>query len=104
MITIFDLIQTRGELCEVCGLDKATDAHHCIEMRQKRYMKELTVAENLEAVCHKCHMEGRADSAEHAIEFAKRQVERGYDILRWYNSLPMKTKRFPNLKAMLEDK
>lgn len=86
--------------CEICDKRLGTDLHHCIEKRRKGH-PELDCEINLEVVCHQCHMEGKADSKEHAIEFVKRQIERGHDVLDWYDGLPLITRRFPNLKGML---
>ena len=86
--------------CEVCNERLGTDLHHCIEKKRKG-CPELDMKINLEVVCHKCHMEGRADSKEHAIEFVKKQIERGHDVLGWYEALPLITRRFPNLRGML---
>jgi len=87
--------------CEVCNINPGTDLHHCIEKRRKGH-PELDCEINLEAVCHKCHMEGKADSTEHAIEFVRKQIERGHDVIRWYDRLNLITRRFPNLKGMID--
>ena len=94
-----DLLLSKYPMCEVCNSRPGTDLHHCIEKRRKGY-PELDCEINFEVVCHKCHMEGKADSKEHAIEFVKRQIERGYDVIGWYDNLPLITRRFPNLKGM----
>ena len=98
--TLKDLLKSRYPLCEVCGIRPGTDLHHCIEKRRKGH-PELDCEINLEVVCHKCHMEGRADSKEHAIEFVKNQIDKGYDVIGWYDGLPLITRRFPNLEGML---
>jgi len=95
-----DLINKRGGACEICGSGLALDLHHCIEKRRKGH-PELDCEINLEVVCHKGHMEGRADSKEHAIEFVKKQIERGHDVVSWYDNLKLITRRFPNLKGMI---
>lgn len=64
---------------------------------------ELDEAVNIELVCHKCHMSGVLDTPEHAIDFAFRQLSRGYDVFDWYKFIKLKTRRFPNLSAMLAD-
>jgi hypothetical protein len=46
-------------------------------------------------------MSGTLDTTEHALEFARRQIERGYDVIGWVESLPLKVKRFPNLRQEL---
>lgn len=97
-------IQLRGSFCESCGRPFTTvnpaQRHHAIEHRQKRY-PELDNDINIEIVCMNCHMSGKLDTQSHAVEFAKRQIARGYNVLEWYDSLPLKTRRF-NLKGLLE--
>lgn len=97
-------LNKRGECCENCGRPFTyfnwAERHHCIQGRDKRF-SELDNEINIELVCHNCHASGVVDTADHAIEFAKCQIERGYPVIEWYNSLPLKTKRFPNLEVML---
>ena len=90
-------IQKRGNMCEYCHSRPATDRHHALERRQKRY-PELDNEVNIESVCHACHMSGILDTSEHALSFALKQIKRGFDVCGWYDSLPLKVKRFPNLR------
>jgi hypothetical protein len=92
----------RGYACENCGapfsFDNPPTRHHCIEPTQK-HKHFLDADINIELVgwtC--CHESGKLDTTEHALEFARRQIERGYDVIGWYESLPLKVKRFPNLR------
>ena len=88
-------------MCEMCGIRPGKELHHCIEKRRKGH-KELDCEINLEVLCHQCHMSGKADTSDHAIEFVNRQIARGHDVLSWYDGLPLITRRFPNLKGMIE--
>jgi len=97
-------IQVRGNCCEACGHPfshyRPAERHHCIEHRQKK-KPELDNEINIELVCQQCHMSGNLDTESHAIEFAKRQITRGVDVIGWYYSLPLKVLRFPNLRGMI---
>ena len=94
----------RGNKCEACGHPfsyyRPAERHHAIEKRRKNY-PELDDEINIEIVCRQCHVSGELDTEEHAIEFVKRQIARGYDVLSWYENLSLKTRRFPNLENML---
>lgn len=86
-------ILLRRSICEVCGVRKATQLHHCIVHDSKRYHKELTVPENLMPVCEHCHTTTqRANSKAVRVKFAHEQIRRGYDVAGWYKSLPLKSK------------
>jgi hypothetical protein len=97
-------IQVRGNCCEACGHPfsyyRPAQRHHCIQPRQKG-KTFLDDEKNIELVCQQCHMSGMLDTEIHAIEFAKRQIARGVDVVGWYYSLPLKVLRFPNLRGMI---
>ena len=86
-------IQTRGNRCENCGVtftyDNFCERHHCIVKRRKGNAA-LDEPVNIELVCHNCHTSGRVDSFEHRQEFAMRQMNRGYDVKAWVESLNLK--------------
>lgn len=81
-------------LCELCNRNRATELHHCLVHDMKRYHKELTVPENLMAVCSYCHtsLSQQANSYEVRVQFAQEQIRRHYNISKWYRSLPLKYK------------
>lgn len=98
-------VQLRGNFCEYCGrpftYSNWAERHHCLEKRDKRF-PFLDNEINIEIVGHECcHSKGILDTQDHAVEFAKRQIARGYNVLEWYDSLPLKTRRF-NLKGLIE--
>ena len=94
-------ILAKRPICEICWEARATQLHHCIEGRMKGH-PELDHEINLEPVCATCHMEGKGDSPEHAMEFALRQMQLGFDVLSWYeNRVDLVVLRFPNLRAMV---
>ena len=95
-----DFLLQHYPICECCGIGPGVELHHCIEKRRKG-RKELDVIMNLEVACHQCHMSGKLDSSEHAIEFARKRIEEGYDVLGWYDGLTLITRRFPNLRGLL---
>jgi hypothetical protein len=93
---IVHFISIRGNACENCGAeftyDNRPEKHHCLIGRDKRY-PELDNEINIELLGHVCcHSQGYVNSQEHAAVFAARQIERGYDVGKWYRSLPLKVK------------
>lgn len=86
---LLHLIRCGGAGCEICTIRKATEKNHCIIHRRKGYEKYLDVPENMEFVCHSCH-DYPAHTTEHKREFWKKQIERGYDMDKWWDSLPWK--------------
>jgi len=101
-------IQSRGNCCENCGasFEEFTNEptrHHAIEPRNKNH-PELDNEINIELIGWSCcHASGKLDTESHAIEFAKRQITRGVDVIGWYYSLPLKVLRFPNLRGMINE-
>jgi hypothetical protein len=57
--------------------------------RSKGWEQYLDVPENLEDVCHICHIYP-AHTRRHKAAFWKQQEARGYDMLAWWYSLPYK--------------
>jgi ribosomal protein L32 len=84
------ILKERGMLCECCGTRQWTELHHCLVHDSKRLHKQVTVPENLMAVCRNCHP--YLNGHEVRKRFAMKQLERGYDIALWYNNLNMKIK------------
>lgn len=86
-------IKERGNQCEFCGVtftyDNFCERHHCI-VRRRKGNAALDEPINIELVCHQCHQSGIVDSFEHRQEFAMRQVNRGYDVKAWIESLDLK--------------
>lgn len=82
------ILSKRGSLCECCGVYKWTDLHHVIVHDNKRYHKQVTVEENLMAVCRHCHP--HLNGHEVRRIFALKQIERGYDVVKWYKNLGLK--------------
>ena len=69
--------------CEICGWDRATDAHHSLVHRDKRFPVVDNYA-NLMMVCHTCHMEGKAEDKQRAVEIAIKY--NGIEaVLAWLN-------------------
>ena len=73
--------------CNICGKYGSVQGNHCVVHRAKGYEKYLNVPENMEDVCHDCHGYP-AHTHRHKVEFWYQQVERGYDMDAWWNSLP----------------
>ena len=86
-------IDQRGWFCENCGYPcnrhDPPERHHCIVRRSKNH-PEYDNECNIELVCHNCHASGAVDSFEHRQEFAMRQINRGYPVKEWYESLDLK--------------
>ena len=91
---LFDfLVAERGPYCEICHWRKATQAHHCIVKRRKGH-PERDVPANRELTCDECHIwgDGYVNSYEHKCSFWQKQIERGYDMRKFYDSLNLKSK------------
>jgi len=86
-------IDQRGWFCENCGYPtdryNRPERHHCI-IRRNKNRPEFDEEINIELVCHRCHTSGIVDSFEHRQEFAMRQINRGYDVKSWVESLNLK--------------
>jgi hypothetical protein len=94
MLTTIDwdllaFIRLAGRMCEICHERPWTEKNHCIIHRCKGFEKYLDVPENMEFVCHTCH-DYPAHTSEHKKLFWRKQIERGYDMEAWWNSLPPK--------------
>ncbi len=87
------LIAKRGPYCEICGLRYATEVNHCLVHDRKRLHKLLTVEENLQLVCRECHAK-YGHTKENKKLFYEKQLKRGYNITKWYDSLPLKINDF----------
>ena len=88
------LFERRGWYCEYCHLRRATQKHHALFGRMKRY-PELDAEENMMIVCPDCHTgKELLDTQEVREWFWKIQCERyGLDhMLAWIKSLPLKVK------------
>jgi hypothetical protein len=84
------ILKKRGAMCECCGVRQWTELHHCLVHDNKRLHKQVTVEENLMAVCRNCHP--YLNGHDIRMKFAEKQLERNYDIFKWYNNLNMKVK------------
>jgi hypothetical protein len=86
-------INERGFECQCCGEEyypgNPPERHHAI-VRRKKGHPELDEPINIELVCHRCHQSGVVDSFEHRQEFAMRQINRGYDVVGWVQSLNLR--------------
>jgi hypothetical protein len=86
-------MQDRGNMCEACGCSPSYsnwfERHHVIVRRSKKH-PEFDEPVNIELLCHSCHSSGIGDTFEHRQEFAMRQINRGYPVKEWYESLNLK--------------
>jgi hypothetical protein len=93
--TIEYFIETRGNTCENCGalFDKYLNPptrHHClikVSKKHPEYDHEINI-ELAGWTC--CHETGKLDTQEHKVEFAMRQINRGYNVKAWVESLNLK--------------
>jgi len=91
MISVEDLREERGNLCEHCKQLPGTQRHHVFFRRSKNH-HEYDHKFNLMLVAAKCHMEGKVDAREVREWFWKVQVERyGQEFIDWYESVPTKS-------------
>jgi hypothetical protein len=82
------------EFCEYCGIRAATDGHHCLIHRMKKF-KELGLPQNIMWVCNQCHLHnGELNSWEFRVRFWDTQCDRyGKEtMVEWLNTLPLKIK------------
>jgi hypothetical protein len=95
MITVLELRQKRGRLCEWCHKREGTQRHHALLRRDKR-KPELDHEFNLIFVCPYCHMTGEVDSKDARKLFWVMLVNRytEFAMLDWLYSLPLKIKHF----------
>lgn len=64
--------------------------HHAIYTRDTRFSKWLDMPENLLLVCPRCHANhGALSKFETRKKAWKFKVERGYDMQKWQDSIPM---------------
>ena len=91
-ISADDFLRIRKYRCEARGLHcikLASQRHHGLVRRSRRYNKQLNVLINYQAVCHVCHTEtGYADSKENHEKFEQMQRDRyGADVDTFYEML-----------------
>jgi len=86
-------INERGRFCENCGIPydryNKAERHHCL-IHRKKGGRQLDNEINIELVCHRCHVMGMVNSYAHRREFAMRQINRGFDVKSWYESLNLR--------------
>jgi hypothetical protein len=80
-------------VCEIEGCRRpGTDAHHCLIPADKRFQDHLDHVINMQIVCHKCHMEGKADNPSN-LDTAITQALYRYGetaVIEWLDGLPDK--------------
>lgn len=88
-----EIVAERGPQCELCHWRMATQKHHCIVKRKKGH-PEFDCKENIEITCDECHIwgDGYINSYEHKVGFWNKQVARGYDMRKFYDSLNLKVR------------
>lgn len=86
--------ERKTDVCECCGINPAEEAHHCLHhrIRGKHPKAALDMTFNLQLVCHKCHVSGKANIYSNRVIFLKRQCNRyGADVmLKWYEGVGLK--------------
>jgi hypothetical protein len=93
MITVLELRQKRGYMCEWCRERGGTERHHCLIHDTTRFHEELTVEENLMLACSYCHTGICVlNGFDVRVWFWGKQCERyGVDHMEdWVNGLPVK--------------
>ena len=93
MNSVEHFLRIRGNACEHCHepftRDNHPERHHAL-VRRSKHRPEFDEDVNISLVCHKCHASGEVDSYEYKQLFAMRQVNRGYNVTAWYQSLDLK--------------
>ena len=95
MNSVEHFLRIRGNTCENCGAEfhrftNEPTRHHCLIKVSKKH-PEYDEDVNIELAgwtC--CHETGKLDTFEHRQLFAMRQVNRGYFVKEWYQSLDLK--------------
>lgn len=72
-------------LCEVCGMRRSEEVNHCLYHKHDGIFDTI---ENCQAVCHKCHMEGKAHTRENKLAHWKKRKEEGYKMNEWNETVP----------------
>jgi hypothetical protein len=82
-------------VCEWCGRRTATQRHHALIRRDKRF-PFLDHEYNLILVCPECHISGVVDSKDARRVFWTKLCNRygEFAMLDWLDSLPLKVKHF----------
>jgi hypothetical protein len=96
MITVMELREKRKQyVCEWCGRRTATQRHHALIRRDKRF-PFLDHEYNLILVCPECHISGVVDSKDARRVFWTKLCNRygEFAMLDWLDSLPLKVKHF----------
>ena len=94
MNSVEHFLRIRGNACEHCHepftRENWPERHHCLIKVSKKH-PEYDEDVNIELAgwtC--CHQTGKLDTFEHRQEFAMRQVNRGYNVSLWIESLDLK--------------
>lgn len=91
MISVIELREKRGELCECCGIRQGTERHHCLFHRTKG-KPEYDHEYNLAIVCRDCHT-NRVNGYEFQKTFWRMQAMRYPDFISWHWGVPTKSKK-----------
>lgn len=72
-------------LCEVCGVRPSIEVNHCLYHKHGGIYDDF---ENCQAVCHECHLTGKAHTrANKQAHYDKRKAE-GYNMKEWNEDVP----------------
>lgn len=72
-------------MCEICGVRRSIEVNHCLYHKHGGIFDTF---ENCQAVCHHCHLTGKAHTrAAKLAHWRKRKCD-GFDMEKWNESVP----------------
>lgn len=76
-------------MCEVCGVRRSVEVNHCLyHVHKRKFDPVFDSFENCQAVCHECHMSGRAHWRSTKEAHWKKRKGEGFDMLSWNETVP----------------
>ena len=82
-------LMAKYPMCEVCGVRPSIEVNHCLyHVHKRRFNAVFDSFENCQAVCHECHMSGRAHWRSTKEAHWKKRVSEGFDMLAWNETVP----------------
>jgi uncharacterized protein YbaR (Trm112 family) len=86
------LMKEQSNHCCLCSCPLPPyEVHHAIYTRDKKFSKWLDTAENLVLLCPACHQRLHGDLTSWFMRslFWTRKLEKGYDMYKWHEEIPM---------------
>ena len=85
-ILLKEALISKYPYCEICGMRRSIEVNHCMYHKHGGIFDDF---ENCQAVCHECHITGRAHWRSTKEAHWKKRVSEGYyDMQAWNESVP----------------